>query len=83
MSFQTTLETSATKRVKVQAENALNYLIERRDFWAQQNPDYPEIDEETFENERKHSWQTSMKKCIKRRHHTPTKLEGQLKNPYG
>ncbi len=25
-----------------QAEEALNFLIERRDFWAQQNPDYPE-----------------------------------------
>ena len=69
--------------MKVQAENALNYLIERRDFWAQQNLDYPEIDEETFENERKPSWQNSMKKCIKRRHHTPAKLDGQTKNPYG
>ena len=83
LSVQTTLETSATKRVKVQAENALNYLIERRDFWSQQNPDYPEIVEDIFENERKPSWKTSMKRSIKRRHYMPTKLEGLDSNPYG
>ena len=24
-----------------QAEEALSFLLERRDFWAQQNPDFP------------------------------------------
>ena len=67
LSVQTTLESKATKRVTDQTENALNYLIERRDFWSQQNPDYPDITNDFYENERKPSWKTSLKKTMRKR----------------
>ena len=83
LSVQTTLESKATKRVTDQTENALNYLIERRDFWSQQNPDYPDITNDFYENERKPSWKTSLKKTMRKRNHIPSQLELQNKHPYG
>lgn len=83
LSFQTTLETAAKRKVKKEAENALNYLIERREFWAQQNPDYPELTPEMFEEDKK-SWRSSMKKTNKRRtFESDSKMEKVEANPYG
>ena len=86
---QTTLNTSAKKKVKNEAENALSYLVERREFWAQQNPDYPGIGDDFYLPERRPSWRSSMKRCIRRRHHEAKPiLEKNVKNfgsknPYG
>lgn len=83
LSIQTTLETSAKKKVKREAENALNYLIERREFWAQQNPDYPELTaEELEEDSSKSSWKLSAKKTMKRMKHE-TGQKSVETNPYG
>ena len=51
-------------KIYFQAQEALNFLIERRDFWAQQNPDYPEIPEMVPETE-KPSWKHMVAKSIK------------------
>lgn len=84
LSIQTTLDTACKRKVKKEAENALNYLIERREFWAQQNPDYPELTPEMFEEDKKASWRTSMKKTNKRRtFETDSKIEKVEANPYG
>ena len=50
-------------KIWFQALEALNFLIERRDFWAQQNPDYPEIPETGPEPE-KPTWKQMVAKSI-------------------
>jgi hypothetical protein len=40
LSTQTHIDTPCHKQVTSKAQEALKYLIERRDFWSQQNPDY-------------------------------------------
>ena len=72
LATHTTLKTPAQTKLQTEAEGALNYLIERRDFWAQQNPDYPDIAEEDVKE--KLSWKTSMLKCMKRRRHEQSAL---------
>ena len=47
-----------------QAEEALNFLIERRDFWAQQNPDYPEVVDEPDEPA---TWKSMVAKAIQQK----------------
>ena len=82
LSTQTTLKTEARSKIKKEAQGALNYLIERRDFWAQQNPDYPEIPEEVITE--KPTWKLGMQRMLKRRNHE--KQVGQSVNmfsPYG
>ena len=49
-----------------QAEEALNYLIERREFWAQQQPEQPEFPEEINDIQKKPSWNTMVNKVDKR-----------------
>ena len=87
---QKTLDNSAKRKVKNEAENALTYLIERREFWAQQNPDYPVAGDDFYQPERRPSWRTSMKRSMtRRRHESKSKpkvtqaLGSKNKNPYG
>ena len=50
---------------KYQAEEALNYLKERKEFWAQQQPEQPEFPEEIGNLQHKSSWSTMAKKAEK------------------
>ena len=51
---------------RFQAQEALNFLIERRDFWAQQNPDYPE-DPMTDEPVEPTSWKSMVARTIQQK----------------
>ena len=46
----------------IQAEEALSYLNERKEFWAQQQPEQPEFPEELDNIQPKNSWNTMAKK---------------------
>ena len=86
LSSQKNLENPCQKKVKSQAQEALDYLIERRDFWAQQNPEYPDLQEEELYSKEKPSWRSVMAKCMKRRHHGADTKNPELfnaTNPYG
>ena len=46
----------------IQAEEALNYLKERKEFWAQQQPERPEFPEEIPSGQSKSAWNIAAKR---------------------
>ena len=46
----------------IQAEEALSYLNERKEFWAQQQPEQPEFPEEVDNIRHKSTWNIMAKK---------------------
>ena len=58
-----------THPITFQAEEALNYLKERKEFWAQQHPEKQEFPEEQEDNtpQRSTAWNAMVKKTTSRK----------------
>ena len=58
---------SVTQSIVSEAQNALGFLQDRREFWSQQKPDYPSGPKNKIHSEDKPKWNTLQSRVVSKR----------------